>query len=208
MNYLFLIGLLIFGSSCTDYSPLGGNGSEQESKMFYLELDFHQESLAYEDSQLRNERLIILQQIENGNNEGQGRLEFIQNRLQVIEENMAWNSDVFAGGVIGPGGRPPRCDFGPDPGVMRPCPMPRLALENLYLANEQWGHTLEEIGDIQVFNEDGELVGRMEGVSEVPNTDGLYVKAEIEYDIDSAYEVRVTNLDVREELRTTVYRLQ
>ena len=63
MHYLFLLGLLIFSSSCTNYGPYGHNGSGEESEVYYLELDFYQESLAYEDRLLRSEMLIIMEEI-------------------------------------------------------------------------------------------------------------------------------------------------
>lgn len=209
MNYLFLIGLLVFSSSCTDYSPIGKKDSDKKPESYFLELDFHQESLAYEDEKLRIEMVSIMEAIEAGNYEGQGRLEPIQERRSTIQQNVEWNTDVFGRAPgIPPGGAPPRCMPDPDPGVMRPCPMPRLALNNLWLTREQWQHTLEEKGSIEVFNEAGEIIGRMEGVSEVPGVDGFYLKAEIEFDFESAHEVRITNLDAREKLRTTSYLLE
>ncbi len=202
MNSLLLMGLLIFSSSCTNYNPIGNNGSEDESENYYLELDFHQESLAYEDYQLRNEMMIIIEQIEGGNNEQQGRLEEIQARRSQIEQNVTWNADILSRLPIGPGGPPPRCE--PDGLEFKPCPMPKSALDNLYLASEQWQ---KSNGKIEIYDVKGQLVGRMNGMSEVPGGEGALLKAEIEFDTESAYEVRVTNLDVREELRITAYRL-
>lgn len=206
MNYLFLIGLVIFSSACTNYSPLDNNGSEEESEEYYLELEFYQESLMYEDGQLRSEMLIIMEEIEGGNNEQQGRLEEIQARLAVIEENVNWNVDILARGGIRPGSPPPRC--APDGLEFKPCPMPKSALDNLYLSSDQWQKTIGDLGKIEIFDSNGDLVGRMNGANEVQDTDGSFLQAEIEYDTESASEVRITNLDVREELRITVYQLQ
>lgn len=206
MNYLFLMTLLIFSGSCTNYNPFDNNGSDQESGAHYLELDFHQESLNYEYRQHRREMLAIREEIEAGNTEQQGRLEEIQFRLSQIEQDVAWNLDILAARpIIGGGGIPPRCEEGLDYSVLKPCPMPKSALNSLYLASEQWQKSK---GIIEVFDAKGRLVGRMEGLSEVADSDGFFLKAEIEFDSDMAYEVRITNLDVREEFRTITYLLQ
>ena len=109
----------------------------------------------------------------------------------------------MAGIPIGPGVPPPRCD--PSGLEFKPCPMPKSALGNFYLATEQWQ---KSGGKIEVFDVKGQLVGRMNGMSEVSDSEGSLLKAEIEFDNESASEVRITNLDVREELRTLKYQLE
>ena len=203
MNYLFLMTLLFFSNSCTNYNPLGNNGSEEESEKYYLELDFHQGALAYEDDYLRILMLAIQEEMEDGNNERRGLFEESQARRALIEELIAGNNEILFRGPIGPGGRPPRCV--PDDEVFQPCPLPKSALDNLYLSTEQFPR---EKSKIEFYDERGRLVGQMQGMTEVPESEGAFVKAEMEYDSRSAFEVRITKLDFRGEFETTIYRFQ
>lgn len=207
MNYFLLMGLLIFGSSCTNYSPLGNDGSEGEPDTYYLELDFYQASLTFEDEQLKIEMMAIREEIEGGNTERQGRLEEIQTRLGQIERNTEWNEDLLRQRPIigGGGGGGPRCVPVLDDLRFRPCPMPRAAIERFFLAAEQWE---KGEGTIELLDENEEVVGGMVGMSEVPESDGFFLKAEIEYDRDLASIVRITNLDVEQSVRVSEYRLE
>ena len=201
MNAFFLLMLLIFSGSCTNYNPLG-NGSQEESETYFLELEFHQGALAFEDEQLRNLMLAIQEEMENGNNERQGLFEESQARRSLIEQNMAFNDELLSRGPIGPGGPPPRCN--PD-GEFKPCPLPKSALDNLYLSTEQFQN--EDVG-IYVLDVKGQIVGELQGLTEVPDSEGAFVKAEMEYDSQSAHEVQITKLNVRREIETTTYRFE
>lgn len=189
MNYLFLMTLLIFSSSCTNYGPFGDNDSEEESETYYLELDFHQLALENEDHQLSAELLAIEEQLENGNDENQARMEEIQIRRAIIEENLANNADFlnFRPGIPG-GGLPPSCEPQLE---FRPCPMPFVALDNL------WIFTKNEKVSIQVQDLKGNVVGEMVGMEVVPETDGLFAKAIMEYNFEDASKVVITKSNTR-----------
>ena len=200
MNVLLLMGLLIFNSSCTNYNPIGGNGSNKESETYYLELDFHQLALINEDHQLRFELLEIEEQLENGNEKNQWRIEEIQMRRAVIEETLVSNTGILArwpGGIPG-GGLPPSCV--PDRPTYRPCPMPFIALNNLVVfAKDDF--------EIQVQDIKGNVVGEMVDLQPMPGTDGLFVKAIMEYDLKQASKAVVTKLDSRGMPTATEYDL-
>lgn len=209
MHYLFLIGLLIFSTSCTNYNPLGKSGSDIEQDDFYLELAFNQGALTYEDEKLRTLMLEIQEEMQNKNYKRQELFEKSQARLSTIEELLGQNDELLFRGPIGPGGRPPRCDEGPDDFFgenFRPCPLPRRALDNFYLHTKQFPEGGK--GTIEFYDINEKLVGEMQGTSEVPNSDGAYVRALVKYDVKSAVEVRITKMDFRGEPETTSYPLQ
>lgn len=207
MNYLFLMTMLIISSSCTNYSPFGDNGSEEELADFYLELDFHQGALKYEDEQLQILILAIQEELQSGNDERQELFEQIQARRSTIEEFIAWNDELLFIGPIGPGGRPPRCDISPfEPGsVFKPCPVPRKAFDNFYVSPVQFP---EGKGNMEFLDENDELVGRLQGTTEVPDSDGTFVKVEVEFDSERATAVRITKFDFRGEPEITKYPLE
>ena len=199
MNYLFLVGLLVSVNSCTNYSPFDQTDYAEESEVYYSELEFHQSALAFEEFQLREEALGIEEEIEDGNDENQARLEEIQQRLGEIEVDFAWNADILAARPKIGGGTPGKpCGEEPDPNnpVSR-CPMPRSALDNLYLNTDQW-----QEGIIGILSEDGEVVGEMVDVIEVEESEGFYVQAIFEYDIESASEIKFTKSNVNGEFRS------
>lgn len=199
MNYLFLICLLIISSSCTDYNPWGNNGSDEESEIHYLELDFHQLALANEDYQLRLELIQIEEELENDNEENQVRIEEIQIRRAVIEEEFASNADILLRGpIIGGGGLPPGCV---PQSEFKPCPMPRGALENLWFSIES-----EEVTGI-VMDIEGNIVGKIAEMQPVEETDGLFTKAIFEYDVESAHSIVIGKLNVMGEQDFTEYPL-
>jgi len=201
MNYLMLIGLLVFGSACTNYSPFGESGSEEESEVFYLELDFHQLALANEDNQLRLELVQIEEKLENGNEEYQNRIEEIQIRRAVIEETMAINAEFLNNRPrIGGGGLPPPCNPGLE---FKACPMPRVALDNLWVFVED-----SEKASGVLLDDDGRVVGELIDLEPLPETDGLFLKAIFEYDVRSASTLSFTKLDSRGALVTTNYTLE
>lgn len=207
MNALFVMALLIFGSSCTNYNPLDRNGSSKELETYYLEMDYYQVSLEAEDRQLRNEMLHIMEGMEDGKTEEKGRYEEIQKRRSIIAENLDWNGGIQGRRpIIGGGVPPPRCDV-PDP-TLRPCPVMLPVLDNFYLAAEQWEQSGDR-GAIEGFDEKGNLVAEMKGMSEVPESDGFFLKAEIDYyaDKERIHEIRITNIDAREETRTSIFRV-
>lgn len=214
MNFLLLTILMIFGTSCsepeiaeTELSAVKArHSSKEESNAAYLESDFYQETLEYEARQLGRELVSIQEEMENGNSEPRGRFEEVQNLLASNEQNRDWNQSIVADILeFRPGGpRPPRCEEDDDFREFKPCPIPKLALENLLLSSKQW---LKSGGKIEVFNKKGQLVGRMEGMTEVANSNGTLLKAEIDFDADSAVEVRFTNRDVLGEIRTSAYKI-
>lgn len=205
MNALLVLGLLLVNSSCTYYNPLDRNGSPEESESYHLEMDYYQLSLEAEDRQLRNEMLMIMEAMEDGKTEGKGRYEEIQERRSIIPDNLAWNESLRARGpIIGGGPFPPRCDERPD---LLPCPIAIEALENFYLTNEQWQKSGDS-GAIECFDEKGNLVGKMVGTTDVVESDGFFLKAEMEYEADRVYEIRIRNLDVYGDLRTSVFRVE
>lgn len=199
MNYLFLIGLLIFSSSCTDYSPFDNNDSDEQSEIHYLELDFHQLALVNEDNQLRLELIQIEEELENGNEENQARIEEIQIRRAVIEEQFASNAEkLFRGPRIGGGGLPSGCVPQPE---FKPCPMPRGALDNLWFSIDS-----EKVTGL-VKDIEGNIVGEITEMQPVEETDGLFTKANFEYDVESAHSVVISKLNVMGELDFTEYSL-
>lgn len=200
MNYLFLMTLLVVSSSCTNYSPFGDNGSEEELADFNLELDFHQVSLTTEDEQLRARLIEIQNEIENGNEENYELLEVIQNRMEVIGETREFNEDLLSRRPIGGGGLPPRCDIRPE---FKGCPMPKGALDNFWISQKE-----VEDCTIQFKDTYGNIVGEMVGVEVVEVTDGQFLKAIFEYDSESAKIAVITKRNTRGVPTSTSYELQ
>ena len=203
MNYLFLMTLLIFGNSCTNYSPWGEKGSDEKSENYYLELDFHQLALKNEKEYLQGQLVVIESEMEGGNEENQGQLDEILMRIAVIEENIALNEEFLSNrpGIPG-GGLPDICTI--DPEEFRPCPIPRGVLENLLLFTQEWEN---EKNAIQFEDCDGNVVGEMVGMEPMPETEGQFSKAYFEYDEESACSIVISKLNPRGELTSTSYPL-
>lgn len=203
MNYLSLILLCLVTLSCENYNPFDGS-SASEINTFYWEIDFHQQALSAEDFYLREELREIEEQQENGNYEGQVRMEEIQTRLAEIEEDLALNSELveaFRGGIPG-GGLPPTCE--PN-GEFRPCPMPKIAPDVLLINIKQFSSA--ETG-FSFLDKNGEIVGQMVDQEIVPETDGQFALAIMDYDVENAVAISITKLNSRGELRTSEYILE
>lgn len=196
MNYLFLMTLLIFSSSCTNYTPLGDNGSGEESETYYFEFDFHQAFLINEAQQIRDEMVALQEEIENGG-EGHQRLEELQVSLQQNIADFQFNAELderFGRGPIG-GIRPGKPCGGEGPDEVFRCPMPRGSIENLFLNNEQW-----QKGSIEFLTVNGEVCGELIGLKQVSGGDEQFSLAIFEFDLEAATEMRFTKLSERGEL--------
>lgn len=203
MNYLSLILLCFITLSCDNYNPFD-NKSSEEAETFYWEIDFHQQALNVEDFHLRKELRAIEEEQENGNYESQVRMEEIQIRLAEIDEDLVLNNqllEAFRGGIPG-GGFPPSCEPERE---FRPCPMPRLAVNNLFINVKQFSS--EESG-FNFLDRNGETVGQMVDQQMVPETEGQFSRAIMEYDVERAVTVSVSKVNSSGEIRTTEYILE
>lgn len=206
MNYLFAILVVFLLGSCNTESSIEDNeldsvelkGKVSQESTYYLELSYHQASLENERVYLLSQILAIQEEIENGNEEHQSDLDEMQERISVVNHVTEVNNEILGIVPLRPT-PPPRCES-----KAKPCPVLFLLLDNLYGSYEQFD---EEFTGIEVYNAQGELVGIMEGKTEVPESGGTLFKAEIEYDSEQAHEVRITK-NIGGQIEITRYQLQ
>ena len=176
MNYLILMGLLIFGSSCTNYSPIGKNGSEEEvpeTENVYLELDLHQIYLERRDAQLVVEIEQVMVNLENK----EGNEEDNMSLLEELQEEKATNTALFEYNMAVLDEidnriafrRPPKlpCSDEGEPDIN--CPIPGLRSVNLWIFEGQ------EIQSAVQEGEQGEIYGKLAGLDSVEGLDGFSV---------------------------------
>lgn len=199
MNYLFLMTLLVFSNSCTNYSPLGDNGSGEESEGYHLELDFHQGFLVWEEQQIRDEIVSLEEEIENGG-KGHEQLEVLQGNLERNITDYQLNGVLLDKYFKGPiGGIKPGKPCGAEPSPVFRCPIPKKSIGKLFLYKDQW-----QKGAIEVLTIGGEICGEMVGMEPVSGGDEQFSLAIIEFDSEVAAQMRFTKLSDSGELLTYI----
>jgi|GEM_PF-5259057 len=203
MNYLVTVVFVLLLSACsTENQPIEEEleaskyrAAETQEQTVYLELDFHQAFLVWEEQQIRDEIVRIEEELEN---EGEGH-ELLEQLLQRLERNRVDHQrneqllDRYLRGPIG-GGRPGRpCGMEPNPfGI---CPPPKRHLRDIYLYNDHW-----EKGSIELLTRDGEVCGEMVAMGRVSGGDEQFSRAIIDFDEEAAAQIRFNKLSESGEL--------
>lgn len=171
MNFLVLIGVVLFGTSCTDYWPDHDRDSEDgetEIENVYLELDLHQIYLDNRDAQLVLEIEKVMANLEAGEGNEKDNISLLEKlqeeragNRELFDFNKAVLSEIDKVAFI----RPPKlpCSDEGDPYTI--CPVPRLS------ENQLWVFDGQEIESAIQEADSGEICGKFSGLEPVKGPD-------------------------------------
>lgn len=197
MNFLFTAAFALLMSACgtenqsidEELESIKYRGEENQDKTAYLEFEFHQAFLVWEEQQIRDEIVRIEELIER-KGEGYELLEQQQQNLERNRMDYQLNEELYDRFFRGPigGVRPGRpCGSEPDPNLV--CPIPRRHLGRIFLYSENWAD-----GRIEILTAEDEVCGEMIGMEPVSGGEEQFLQAIIEFDEAAATQIRFTKV--------------